>query len=237
MRPEDLFPPGEFVKKWKDFYHKALRESPYTVKYNAFSGSKILQLTFNILKRGSDIFGISVFARDITERMQMEEAIEEKSNDLLKAYDATLQGWSNALELREHETAGHCLRVVQLTVDLAKLQGIDSSEIIEIQRGALLHDIGKMGIPDSILLKPGPLTEDEWVTMRQHPIYAYNLLSNIPYLKKALEIPYCHHEKWDGSGYPRKLKGLEIPVSARIFAVVDVWDALSSNRPYRPAWP
>ncbi len=111
------------------------------------------------------------------------------------------------------------------------------TELVHIQRGALLHDIGKMGIPDSILLKPGPLTDDEWVVMRQHPIFAKQLLSGIPYLKDALDIPYYHHERWDGSGYPQGLKGKEIPLSARIFAVIDVWDALSSDRPYRKAWP
>jgi HD-GYP domain-containing protein (c-di-GMP phosphodiesterase class II) len=113
---------------------------------------------------------------------------------------------------------------------------VDEDEILHIQRGALLHDIGKMGIPDSILLKPGPLTDDEWVVMRQHPTYAYKLLSEIPYLLPALEIPYFHHERWDGSGYPHGLAGDKIPLTARIFAVIDVWDALSSDRPYRPAW-
>jgi putative nucleotidyltransferase with HDIG domain len=138
--------------------------------------------------------------------------------------------------LREKETAGHSLGVVRLAVELARLMGLNNEDIIHIKRGALLHDIGKMGIPDSILLKPGPLSEDEWVIMRQHPVYSYNLLSPISYLKPAIVIPYCHHEKWDGTGYPRKLKGEEIPLPARLFAVVDVWQALSSDRPYRPAW-
>jgi HD-GYP domain-containing protein (c-di-GMP phosphodiesterase class II) len=114
---------------------------------------------------------------------------------------------------------------------------VSDAEIVHIRRGALLHDIGKMGIPDAILLKPGPLDDEEWQIMRQHPVYAYELLSPIPFLKPSLEIPYCHHEKWDGSGYPRGLRGEQIPLAARIFAVVDVWDALSSNRPYRSAQP
>jgi PAS domain S-box-containing protein len=165
-----------------------------------------------------------------------DEALRKTAEELIVAYDATLQGWSLALEMRERETAGHSQRVVQRTLELAKTLGIDPHEMTHIQRGALLHDIGKMGIPDSILLKPGPLTDDEWVIMRQHPAYAYRLLANIPYLLPALDIPYFHHERWDGSGYPHGFCGEDIPITARIFAVVDVWDALSSDRPYRPAW-
>ena len=170
------------------------------------------------------------------DQKRTDEALRKSSEDLVNAYDATLLGWSTALEMRERETAGHSLRVVHRTLELANALGIDQHEMTHIQRGALLHDIGKMGIPDSILLKPGPLTEDEWVVMRQHPSYAYRLLSNIPYLAPALEIPFFHHERWDGSGYPQGLTGENIPLKARIFAVVDVWDALSSDRPYRPAW-
>ncbi len=128
------------------------------------------------------------------------------------------------------------MRVTELTQRLAEAMGIQSEEMVHIRRGVLLHDIGKMGIPDQILLKPGKLTDEEWVTMRRHPQYAFDMLSSIPYLRTALDIPYCHHEKWDGSGYPRGLKGEEIPLSARIFAVVDVWDALTTDRPYRAAW-
>jgi PAS domain S-box-containing protein len=174
--------------------------------------------------------------RDISERKQAEELLQRTTNELRAAYDATLQGWSSALELRERETAGHSQRVVSYTIRLAKTFGISAGQLDHIQRGALLHDIGKMGVPDSILLKPGPLSEDEWVIMRQHPIYAQRMLSKIPYLLPAVDIPYCHHEQWDGSGYPRGLTGPEIPLAARLFAVVDVWDALLSDRPYRPAW-
>ena len=165
-----------------------------------------------------------------------EDSLRQTTKDLIVAYDATLKGWSTALEMRERETAGHSIRVVDHTLELANLLKIDERELIHIKRGALLHDIGKMAIPDSILLKPGPLTDDEWVIMRQHPTYAYRLLSDIPYLLPALDIPYFHHERWDGSGYPHSLVGENIPIEARIFAVVDVWDALSSDRPYRPAW-
>jgi putative nucleotidyltransferase with HDIG domain len=161
----------------------------------------------------------------------------QRSNvELALAYDTTLEGWSSALDLRDKETEGHTQRVTNLTLRLARAMGISDTELIHIRRGALLHDIGKMGIPDSILLKPGPLTDEEWIIMRRHPVYALELLSPISYLRPALDIPYCHHEKWDGTGYPRNLKGEQIPLAARIFAVVDVWDALTSDRPYRPAW-
>jgi response regulator RpfG family c-di-GMP phosphodiesterase len=170
------------------------------------------------------------------QRKQAEKLLADTSEELRIAYDATLHGWSSALELREHETAGHSQRVVETTLNLARVMGIKAEELVHIQRGALLHDIGKMGIPDSILLKPGPLADDEWVIMRQHPVYAYHLLSKIPYLSPALDIPHYHHERWDGSGYPVGLKGEEIPLAARIFSVVDVWDALSHDRPYRLAW-
>jgi PAS domain S-box-containing protein len=161
----------------------------------------------------------------------------QRSNiELTMAYDATLEGWSKALELRDQGTEGHNQRVAAMTLRLAKALEINPNEMIHIRRGALLHDIGKMGIPDHILLKPGPLTPEEWAIMRQHPEHAYNLLSQISYLKPALDIPYCHHEKWDGTGYPRGLQGEQIPFSARMFAIVDVWDALLSDRSYRQAW-
>lgn len=161
--------------------------------------------------------------------------LQTSSQDLALAYDHTLEGWSRALELRDRETEGHAKRVTRMTVELAKLMGIRSENLGHIRRGALLHDIGKMGIPDSILLKPGPLNEEEWEIMRQHPNYAYELLLPIPFLRPALDIPRCHHERWDGSGYPLGLKAEQIPLPARIFAVIDIWDALSNDRPYRKA--
>ncbi|MBK7456761.1 MAG: PAS domain S-box protein [Anaerolineales bacterium] len=164
-----------------------------------------------------------------------EQTINDSAN-LARAYDTTLEGWAHALELRDQETEGHTRRVLKLTLELAKAMGVGESELENIHRGALLHDIGKMGIPDSVLLKPGTLNEREWEIMRQHPEYAYKLLKPIQYLNCSLDIPYSHHEKWDGSGYPQGLSGEEIPLAARIFAIVDVWDALTSNRPYRMAW-
>jgi putative nucleotidyltransferase with HDIG domain len=138
--------------------------------------------------------------------------------------------------LRDRETEGHTRRVTELTMQLAERMGISPQEMIHVRRGALLHDIGKLGVPDQILLKPGPLTDEEWVIMRQHPTYAFNMLLPITYLRPALDIPYCHHEKWDGSGYPRGQRGEQIPLAARLFAIVDVWDALRSDRPYRASW-
>ncbi|MCE7858348.1 MAG: HD domain-containing protein [Chloroflexi bacterium CFX2] len=165
------------------------------------------------------------------------ENLQVSNTELHLAYEATIEGWSRALDLRDKETEGHTLRVTEKTLELARRMGLSENELIHIRRGALLHDIGKMGVPDQILLKPDSLTAGEWEIMRMHPIYAYKLLSPIRYLKSAaLDIPYCHHEKWDGSGYPRGLKGEQIPLSARIFAVVDVYDALTSDRPYRPGW-
>lgn len=163
--------------------------------------------------------------------------LQRSNADLLLAYETTLEGWSAALDLRDRETEGHTQRVTKLTEQVAKSMGITGDELLNIRRGALLHDIGKVGVPDRILHKRGPLTKNEWKTMRKHPQFAYDMLSPIAYLHGALDIPFCHHEKWDGSGYPRGLKGEEIPLAARIFAVVDVYDALTSDRPYRKGWP
>ncbi len=152
------------------------------------------------------------------------------------AYDETIEGWSRALDLRDNETEGHTQRVMTLTLKLAERMGLGDRDLLHLRWGALLHDIGKMGIPDEILLKPGPLTAEEWVIMRKHPKYALDLISPIAYLSRSLDIPYCHHEKWDGTGYPRGLSGEAIPLEARIFSIIDVWDALRSDRPYRPSW-
>ena len=159
--------------------------------------------------------------------------LEAANDELQTAYEATLQGWVHALDLRDKETEGHTQRVTALTQKLARKMGVVEEEMVHIKRGALLHDIGKMGIPDGILLKPGGLTKKERELMMQHPQLAYEMLSPIDFLKPATDIPYCHHERWDGSGYPRNLRGEEIPFAARIFSVVDVWDALTSERPYR----
>lgn len=162
--------------------------------------------------------------------------LQQSNAEMLMAYDRTIEGWSRAMDLRDKETEGHTLRVTDMTLELARKMRFDESELPHVRRGALLHDMGKLGVPDSILLKPGKLTDEEWVIMRRHPTYAYEMLSPVAYLKPAIDIPYCHHEKWDGTGYPRGLKGDQIPRAARIFAVIDVWDALMSDRPYRKAW-
>lgn len=167
---------------------------------------------------------------------QLFERLQRSNLELGLAYDATIEGWSRAMDLRDKETNGHTQRVTDLTLKLARLMDLHESELIHVRRGALLHDIGKMGVPDNILHKPGALTDVEWEIMRQHPGHAYEMLTSIDYLKPALDIPYFHHEKWDGTGYPHGLKGEQISLAARIFAVVDVWDALTSVRPYRPAW-
>lgn len=162
--------------------------------------------------------------------------LQQAYEELEAVYDRTLEGWAAALELRDDETQGHNRRVVNLTLRLARELGINGIDLIHIRRGALLHDIGKIGIPDRILLKPGSLDADEWKIVHRHPIHAYDLLQSIPYLHPALDIPRYHHERWDGSGYPNGLSGEDIPLYARIFAVVDVYDALVSDRPYRQAW-
>ena len=165
------------------------------------------------------------------------KSLQLSNIELSMAYDATIEGWSRAMDLRDKETEGHTQRVTEMSQRLARAMRINEAELVNMRWGALLHDIGKMGVPDSILHKPDKLTDEEWVIMRQHPQFAYDMLSPIEYLHSALDIPFCHHEKWDGSGYPRGLKGEGIPLAARIFAVVDVWDALTSDRPYRAAWP
>jgi len=173
--------------------------------------------------------GMVIIGRDVTK-------IIEGEQQLLKTYDSTLEGWAKAVEMRDKETESHTRRVVMLTENLARILELPDTEMVHIRRGAMLHDIGKIGIPDAILIKPGPLTDEEMDIMRQHPQRAYDMLVSIDFLLPALDIPYCHHERWDGNGYPHKLKGEQIPMTARIFAVVDVWDALTSDRPYRKAW-
>jgi putative two-component system response regulator len=204
----------------------------------------------NALKAGADDFISKPFDRyelrarllGITRLNRYQKLIQERAKlreanaQLLNAYEATIDGLSHALDLRDRETEGHSRRVTELTIKLAKTLNMSDDEITHIRRGALLHDMGKIGVPDSILHKPDTLTGEEWIIMRKHPQFAYDMLSPIEYLRPALEIPYSHHERWDGSGYPRGLKGEEIPMSARLFAIADVWDALTSDRPYRPAW-
>lgn len=162
--------------------------------------------------------------------------LQHSNSELSIAYEATIEGWSRAMDLRDKETEGHTERVTEMALRLALAMGMDETSRLHLRRGGLLHDIGKLGVPDEILYKQENLNGTEWEIMRQHPQFAFEMLSQIPYLSSALDIPFCHHEKWDGTGYPRGLKGEEIPLSARIFAVVDVWDALHSDRPYRKGW-
>lgn len=167
---------------------------------------------------------------------ELEKKVQVRTEELAQSYDTTLEGWAKALELRDKETEGHSRRVTELTLRLAQAISIPAADLEQIRRGAILHDIGKMAISDEILRKTGPLSDAEQEIVLQHPTIAYELLARIPFLQKALDIPYCHHEKWNGSGYPRGLKGKQIPLAARLFAVVDVWDAIQSDRPYKKAW-
>ena len=187
-------------------------------------------LQVQIMPRGND--EVTVLTRSFN---NMISSLNQSKDDLLNAYDRTLEGWSMALELRDQDTEGHTRRVAELTLELSQLMGYKGEELVHIRRGALLHDIGKMGIPDSILLKPGALSSEEWSVMRRHPEFAYQLLWPIEYLRPAISIPYSHHEWWNGNGYPQGLTGEDIPLPARIFAVIDVWDAMRSDRPYRKA--
>jgi len=169
-----------------------------------------------------------------------QEAVRIPTNNLLKdltpIYEATIHGWLRVLEMKDSETEGHSERVTSMTLRLARHIGMSEEELVAVRWGALLHDIGKIGVPDDILQKPGALTPEEWDVMKLHPVYAYEILLPIPFLQPTLAIPYCHHEKWDGTGYPRGLREEEIPFMARLFSVIDVWDALCSDRPYRKAW-
>ena len=171
------------------------------------------------------------------ESSSLSQTLQRANVELMIAFDSTVDAFARALELREGEPIGHTRQVTEITVSLAKAMGVNIPDQPHIRRGALLHDIGKLAVPESILNKAGPLTDQEWVIMRTHPLHAYDLLSTIVFLHQAIDIPYCHHERWDGSGYPQGLKKDQIPLAARIFAVVDVWDALTSDRPHRKAWP
>jgi hypothetical protein len=191
------------------------------------------------------LFGLAFMTWAVATRLEnalkknntLVDTLKKSNTDIKDAYETTLEGWSRALDLRDKETEGHTQRVTKLTVKIARAMGFSEDDILHIRRGALLHDIGKLGVPDEILHKNGSLTSEEMEVMRRHPRFAYDLLSPIEYLRPALDIPYFHHEKWDGAGYPHGLKGDDIPLEARIFAVIDVYDALLNDRPYRKGWP
>lgn len=163
--------------------------------------------------------------------------IEQANLNLRKSYDQTLKGWVQVMDIRHKETGEHSLRVTRMTVRLASLLGISGDELTCIARGALMHDAGKVGVPDTILIKPGPLDDKEWAVMTQHPVIARDMMRDIEFLKPSIDIPYSHHERWNGTGYPQGLAGEQIPLAARIFAIIDVWDALSEHRVYKQAWP
>lgn len=205
-----------------------------------FAGLAIFTYTWTYFQSGNgfsyDSFSIAALIILAIGAYVVSNILNKSIGDSVRAYDETIQGWANALEMRDSETMGHSQRVVHLTLSLARKLGIRGPDLIHVRRGVLLHDIGKMGIPDSILHKPSALTEDEWVIMRKHPEYARDYFSGISYLTPAMDIPFFHHERWDGTGYPHGLQGEHIPLPARIFSVVDVWDALTSDRPYREAW-
>ncbi|MEA4907564.1 MAG: HD domain-containing protein [Chloroflexi bacterium] len=231
--------------------HPHWTDYPETRWIQSYAGApiKVMDEVIGFLNLNSD--KPNFFDHNLAERLQafadqagvalhnarLLQDLERSNQELKTAYGATLQGLSKALEIRDIETEGHSLRVVDLTLKLADVFHIQEPQRTYIHYGVLLHDIGKLGIPDAILHKPGPLTAEEWEVMRKHPEYGYQILSSIPYLLPSLEIPLYHHEKWDGSGYPKGLKGTEIPLSARIFSVVDVWDGLRSTRPYHASWP
>ncbi|MEN4010540.1 MAG: HD domain-containing phosphohydrolase [Chloroflexota bacterium] len=218
------------------FYSRS-RIGPLEIDITTSDGSGIsVYLTFAPYPQHGKTYA-QALVRDVSQWRQVQNELIAVNLMLEQSFTDTLEGWGRALELRDFETHGHTQRVAEATIELATWIGYNLDEVLNLRHGALLHDIGKMAITDAILLKPGPLTAEEWDIMRRHPVYAEELLRNIDYLRPAIPIPYCHHEKWDGSGYPRGLKGAEIPLEARLFAIIDVYDALRSSRPYRlEAW-
>ncbi len=236
----DFIHPEDMAKLKAMLNVRPRRNSVYTLSYRARQndGSYVwLETTARAIldETTGNVIEVHAASRDITERKRAEEALQIAHRELQEAYDRTIEGWIRALDLRDRETEGHTQRVTEMAIKVSRALGLPESEIIHVRRGALLHDIGKIAIPDEITKKTGPLSDKEWSEMRKHPIYAYEMLQPIKYLRPALDIPYAHHERWDGSGYPRGLKGEDIPLTARMFAIVDVWDALITDRPYRKA--
>ncbi len=234
-----VFEPGrdDYQSFLELMFYSRSRIRPLEIEMNPCSGGKLsVYLTFAPYPHNGKPYA-QALVRDVSQWRQVQNELIAVNLMLEQSFTDTLEGWGRALELRDYETHGHTQRVAEATVELATEIGYSLDEVLNLRHGALLHDIGKMAITDAILLKPGPLTAEEWAIMRRHPVYAEELLRQIDYLRPAIPIPYCHHEKWDGSGYPRGLKGAEIPLEARLFAVIDVYDALRSSRPYRTeAW-
>jgi PAS domain S-box-containing protein len=231
----------EISEKNFEFFHTSGYECMYIIPLiseNFIKGALIL-MSKNYVDRSSEWSSfLEIFGTEITlslENFELLKNLRKKNEELIEAYDETIEGWARALDLRDKETEGHTRRVTELTLKLAKRMGFSEKELINIKRGAMLHDIGKLGVPDNILLKPGKLNDEEWKIMKKHTIYAREMLYPIEYLRPAINIPYYHHERWDGKGYPEGLKEKKIPLEARIFAIIDVWDALTSDRPYRKA--
>lgn len=229
-RPEDA---NLFGDRWATYY-----AAPLVSKGRALGVLEVFNRTpLDATNEWKDFFAaLAGQAAIAIDEAELFNDLQRANADLIAAYDSTLEGWVHALDLRDKETVGHTQRVTAMTVALAELAGFSVDELVHVRRGSILHDIGKLGVPDSILLKPAKLTDGEWKVMKRHPALAFEWIRPIAYLRPALDIPYCHHERWDGTGYPRGLKGESIPLSARLFACVDIWDALTSDRPYRPAW-
>jgi putative nucleotidyltransferase with HDIG domain len=223
--------------------HKALqivREDLDDIPFIVLSGFENEEQALEILKAGAHdfVYKSQIGRLPLVVRRELRHAGERMSSriELEKSYLATVEAWGQALELRDVHTKNHTLRVTDLTLRLARALGVSSSQFNSIRYGALLHDIGKMGIPDSVLLKRDTLEPSELSIIKLHPIIAYEMIKGIPFLREASSIPYCHHEKYDGSGYPRGLAGEDIPIEARIFSICDVFDALTNDRPYRSPW-
>lgn len=241
--------PQEIIPKWR--LTSALM-SFFLVAYLLFLTIQIKQIDFPLEILTASVFlggGLFVFVitritlRALQQVASREQELQETNKELerinyelVRAYDSTIAGWSHILDLRDNETEGHSQRVAGMTRKIAKVIGIEGKELVNLTRGALLHDIGKMAISDKVLMKEGELNEGERKQMRKHPQHAFDMLSSIEYLKPSLDIPCAHHERWDGTGYPKGLKGVEIPLAARIFAIADTWDALVSKRRYHDAW-
>jgi len=241
MRMQNVIP-AAFQREWRIM---SIFLAFFSCGYIFFLILQVLKVNFPLELITSSVFlggsvyvflVISLTQGTIRKIKKNEEEIREAHKALTLAYDSTIEGWAKALELRDQETEGHTQRVTEMALQLCQAFHLDEKQRVQARRGALLHDIGKMAISDTILLKTGSLTPEERHIMQKHPVYAFEMLSNIKYLKPALDIPYCHHEKWDGTGYPRGLRGDEIPLVARIFSVADIWDALTSDRRYHPAW-
>ena len=230
---------GDLVELWAVEGFRSIHVVPLVTKGEAKGAIEVFSRSGNKAIEADRISFLETLADQAAiaiENIQLFERLQKSNMELAIAYDATIEGWSRAMDLRDEETEGHTQRVVEKAMKLAVDFDFSGEMLMHIRRGALLHDIGKLGVPDNILLKPGKLTDEEWVIMKRHPTFAFEMLAPIQYLSRALNIPYCHHEKWDGTGYPRGLSGEQIPLEARIFAIVDVWDALTSDRPYRKAW-